>query len=155
MLFLLFELGRDRYALDALQVAEVLPLLALKEMPLAPPGVAGLLNYHGAPVPVVDLSALALGRPAARRLSTRIILLHYPDAEGSRRLLGVVAEKATHTLRREASQFEAAGIDSADAPYLGPVSADERGLVQWIQVDKLLSPAVRDALFPTALPGCA
>ena len=45
MLFLLFELGRDRYALDALQVAEVLPLLALKEMPLAPPGVAGLLNY--------------------------------------------------------------------------------------------------------------
>ena len=36
MLFLLFELGTDRYALDALQIAEVLPLVAIKRIPRAP-----------------------------------------------------------------------------------------------------------------------
>ena len=39
MLFILFQLGRDRYALDAAQVAEVLPLMELKALPRGRPGV--------------------------------------------------------------------------------------------------------------------
>ena len=66
MLFLLFELGQDRYALDVRQVAEVLPLVEFKRIPQAPPFVAGLLNYRGDPVPVIDLSQLTLSRPAER-----------------------------------------------------------------------------------------
>ena len=65
MLFLQFELGQDRYVLDCSGVVEVLPLLAIKHIPQAPSGVAGVFNYRGEPVPVVDLSALALGRPTA------------------------------------------------------------------------------------------
>ena len=42
MLFLVFELGNDRYALDAAQIVEVLPLVALKQMPGAPAGSAAL-----------------------------------------------------------------------------------------------------------------
>ena len=38
MLFLLFQLGNDRYALDASRVVEVLPLVELKHLPLAPRG---------------------------------------------------------------------------------------------------------------------
>ena len=76
MLFLLFQLGRERYALEAGQVAAVLPLLSIKEIPQAPPAVAGLCNYRGRPVPVIDLSELTLGRPAQSRLSTRIVLVH-------------------------------------------------------------------------------
>ncbi len=94
MLFLVFELARDRYALDVSQVAEVLPLVAIKQIPQAPPAVAGILNYRGAPVPVIDVSQLTLGRPAERRLSTRIVLVHYPDADGQTRLLGLIAERA-------------------------------------------------------------
>ena len=59
MLFLLFQIGKDRYALEASRVVEVVPLLALKELPQAPKGVAGLFNYRGALVPAVDLSELA------------------------------------------------------------------------------------------------
>jgi chemotaxis-related protein WspB len=147
MLFLLFQLGKDRYALDVGQVAEVLPLVSLKQIPQAPPAVVGVFDFHGEPVPVIDLSQTALGRPAQHRLSTRIILAHYPDGNGEKRLLGLLAEKVTETLRRDPSDFVAAGVDNDDAPYLGPVATDARGMIQWVEVDQLLTPTVRDLLF--------
>lgn len=147
MLFILFQLGSDCYALDAAQVAEVLPLVHVKKIPQAPAGVAGVFTYRGAPVPVLDLSELALGRPAHARLSTRLLLVNFPDARGARRLLGLVAEKATETLRRDPADFVPAGVGAGEAPYLGPVATDARGLIQWIEVEKLLPVAVREALF--------
>ncbi len=36
MLFLLFQLGKDRYVLEAARVIEVLPLMDLKQIPEAP-----------------------------------------------------------------------------------------------------------------------
>ena len=147
MLFILFQLGGDRYALDAAQVAEVLPLVQVKKIPRAPAGGAGVFTYHGAPVPVLDLSELALGRPARARLSTRLLLVHYPDGTGARRLLGLIAEKATETLRREPGDFVASGVRSDGAPYLGPVAHDARGLIQWVEVDKLLPASVSEVLF--------
>ena len=147
MLFLLFQLGADRYALDARQVVEVLPLVNAKQIPLTPPAVVGVFNYRGAPVPLVDLSQLALQRPAPQRLSTRIILIEHPDNRGGKRLLGLVAEKVTDTLRREPSEFLASGISDRATPYLGPLVTDERGMVQRIEVDQLLPPALRELLF--------
>ena len=64
MLFLLFQLGSDRYAIDALRVVEVLPCVQVKQIPHAPAGIAGVINYRGAPVPVLDLCLLTLRRPA-------------------------------------------------------------------------------------------
>jgi chemotaxis-related protein WspB len=147
MLFFLFRLADDRYALDALQIAEILPLVRVKRLPRAPAGVAGIIDYHGAPVPLIDLSQLALGRPARQRLGTRIILVNYPDPEGTTHLLGLLAERATETMRRDPADFVACGVGNDPAPYLGPVAADAQGLVQWIQVDKLLPLSVRDQLF--------
>lgn len=151
MLFLVFQLGRDRYALEAAQVAEVLPLVGLKQIPQAPPGIAGVFNYRGAPVPVIDLSLLTLGQPARRRLNTRIILVHYPGDNGATHLLGLIAERATETLRRERADFETTGVTNDAAPYLGPVTTDARGLVQWIETKQLLPASVRDLLFRQAL----
>jgi chemotaxis-related protein WspB len=147
MLFLIFELGKDRYALDVRQIAEVLPLLGVKQIPKAPQAMTGLFNYRGAPVPAIDLSQLTLGRASAPRLSTRIVLVHYPDETGRTHLLGLIAERATQTARHEPSDFVASGVTNAGAPYLGPVATDARGLLQWIDVRTLLPPSFRDLLF--------
>jgi chemotaxis-related protein WspB len=147
MLFLIFELGKDRYALDVRQIAEVLPLLGVKQIPKAPKAMTGLFNYRGSPVPVIDLSQLTLGRPSAQRLSTRIVLVHYPDETGQTHLLGLIAEKATQTARHEQSAFVSSGVTNTGAPYLGPVVTDARGLLQWIDVRTLLPPSFRDLLF--------
>jgi chemotaxis-related protein WspB len=147
MLFLLFHLGKDRYALEAGKVVEVLPMLALKQLPQAPNGFAGLFNYRGRPVPALDLCQLTQGQPAAERLSTRIIVIHCSDGHGGQRPLGLIAERATEMLRRNPRDFVDPGFKTKDAPYLGPVLLDPKGAIQWIHEQYLLSKHVRDLLF--------
>jgi chemotaxis-related protein WspB len=147
MLFLLFQLGKDRYALEASRVVEVVPLLEMKQLPQAPKGVVGIFNYRGRPVPAVDLSALTLGRPAGERFSTRIIIVNYPDDTGTNRLLGLIAEHATETLRKDPKDFVDSGVKLGQAPYLGPILMQDPDPVQWIYEQRLLPEPVRDVLF--------
>jgi len=147
MLFLLFQLGKDRYALDASRVVEVVPMLELKRLPQAPTGVAGIFNYRGRPVPAVDLFELATGRPASERLSTRIIIVNYKVEGGPEQLLGLVAENATGILRKQAQEFVDSGITIGAAPYLGPVLMDAGGPIQWIDERRLLPAEVCELLF--------
>jgi chemotaxis-related protein WspB len=145
MLFLKFRIGSESYALDTARIAEVLPLLEITRVPHAPAGVAGLINYRGACVPVVDLSELMLGEPARPHISTRLILVHYGE-----HLLGLIAEQATETMRRDAGSFADSGLASDAAPYLGPVTHDGGRLIQWIEVQKLLPTAISSVLFRQA-----
>src|SRR5438105_130585 len=118
MLFVLFKIGKDRYALPAGKVIEVVPLLELKQLPHAPTGFAGIFNYRGCPVAAVDLCELTLGEPARERLSTRIIIVNCQDESGNNHLLGLIAEEATETLRKDPKEFVDTGVTIGDAPYL-------------------------------------
>src|SRR5262249_52837401 len=150
MLFLLFEVTPDRYAIDVAQVAEVLPMLQVKPVPQAPAGVAGLINYRGAPVPVVDLSSLMMGRPASPSLSTRLIIVHYPDKSGQPLPLGLIAHDVVATLPRDAPAFQPSNIGDGQSACSGPVTSDDRGVIQWVNVNALLPASVRDGLFTTS-----
>jgi chemotaxis-related protein WspB len=152
MLFIQFTLDSERYVIDATQVERVMPLTPQsppKTIPGAPSWVAGVLDHEGAPLPVIDLPALALGRPAAQLMSTRVVLVHYPHA-GAARLLALLLEGATRTIRLDAEAFHATGIDMPHARYLGPVAADAGGFVQWVRVEHLLPDDVKVLLFPEA-----
>jgi len=146
-LFLQFQIGADSYVLEAAQVVQILPLVEVKRIPGAPAGIAGAFNYRGTPVPAVDLSALALGRPAAHCFSTRVIIVKLLDSGGNERRLGLIAEKVTETLQGNLADFVPAGVTSDAAPYLGPVAAIGERLLQLVEVRKLLSAQVSDCLF--------
>lgn len=150
MLYLLFQIGNDRYALEARQTVEVIPLVELKRIPQPPRGMAGILNYRGTPIPALDLCELTFGRPAPERLSTRIIVINYSDATGRSRHLGLVAEHATEMMRCEERDFVDSGVNAGDAPYLGPVLMDEKGIIQLLHASRLagLAENVRE-LLPT------
>jgi chemotaxis-related protein WspB len=147
MLFLLFQLGAGRYALEASRVVEVVPLLELKRLPQAPPGVTGIFNYRGQPVPAVDLCSLTLGQPATEHLSTRMIIMNFPDGRGNERLVGLIAEHATEMLRKNPEDFVDSGIRVSTAPYLGPILLDPQGPIQWVHEQRLLAEPLRDMLF--------
>lgn len=151
MLFLVFQLGKDRYAIEAHQVIEVLHLVNLKQIPHAPPGVAGVFDYHGTSIPLIDLAELALGKTSRKWMSTRIILVRYGGELGETHALGLLAEQATETLRRNEEDFTNAGLAVTDTPYLGNVTTDTGGIVQRIEVHKLFTESVRSQLFPQAV----
>ncbi|MNO95216.1 CheW-like domain protein [compost metagenome] len=155
-LYLLFRLGRDRYALDVREVAEVLPLGAFKRVPEAPAWVAGLHAHRGELLPVLDLNQLCFGRPVLRRTSTRLVLVDYRSGgSGPRQRLGLVLEQTTHTRRLDPAAFRDYGLESGEARYLGPVLEDEEGLLQLIRVDDLLPDSVRAMLLPPHAEGDA
>lgn len=129
MLFLHFQIGDNGFALAAERIVEILPLVELKVLRRAPEAIAGSFDYRGWFVPVVDLCELELGRPARRRLSTRIIIARLPEDESM--FIGLMAENATETLRRDPADF---------APFaMGP-----RGLVQRVEVENLVPARLRE-----------
>ena len=146
MLFITFKLGDERYALEAERIVEVLPRVDLQKVLRAPAGIAGTLNYHGEFVPVLDLSQMILGRPAPSRLSTRILVARVKGDQDFR-LLGIIAENVTETMRCDPSDFVSPGIVSSEAPFLGSVHVGERGSIQRVDVDHLLPREERDYLF--------
>jgi chemotaxis-related protein WspB len=152
-LFLLFSLGTERYALEAGDIAEILPLRRFKQVPATPSWVAGLFTHRGAPVPVIDLSALAVGTPSAARASTRLVLVHYRHrTRQSTHLLGLVLEHAVETQYLRADAFASDGLTHAEARYLGPVADTPGGVVQWVRAADLLPDDVHDRLFPEPEP---
>jgi len=152
MLFLLFHIGKERYALEASRVVEVVPMLDMKEIPQAPPGLAGLINYRGQPVPVVDLNRLTLGHAATGKFSTRIIIMKCEGLNGTPQMVGLVAERATGMLRKDPHDFVKTGLGEIEKPFLGPVLMDPAGPIQWILEDKLLTYDLRQLVLDLAPP---
>jgi chemotaxis-related protein WspB len=146
----LFQLGSDRYVIEASRVVEVVPLLELKKLPHAPKGIAGIFNYRGDPVPALDLCEVATEHPARERLSTRIIIIRYRPEAGPEHLLGIIAENATETLRRSPDDFVDSGLRIAAAPYLGPVLMDPNGAIQWINDQHLFPENLRKLMTPNS-----
>jgi len=168
MLYLLFQIGTDRYALDSRDAVEVIPYLALKKIPQSPRGVAGLFNYRGRPIPALDLCQLAFDRPAVELLSTRIIVVRSDkwqvtgvpsdkcqvtsdeqprsSLSDGEQWLGLIAERATGMMRREEKEFVNSGVKIGAAPYLGPVTMDGQGVIQLLDVGKLVSNQMREMI---------
>ncbi|GGY57503.1 chemotaxis protein CheW [Pseudoduganella albidiflava] len=145
MKVLVFHIGADRYGLPLAAIRRVLPLMALKALPGAPPVVSGLMNLHGAGVPVIDLSALAGHAAAARRVDTRIVLVDYTGPDGVAHALGLVAERVQGVQQVDDGALAPAGVLAA--PFLDRVAGDAQGIVQLVEPDRMLPDALRALLF--------
>ena len=146
MKVLVFHIGADRYGLPLRQVQRVLPLLELKGIPLAPDSVAGLLNLHGAPMPVIDLSRISGRAPSRQHYDTRIVVTDYTAPDGAVHALGLMAERVQGVQDVAPQDLASSGVQAA--PFLGRVAGDAQGMVQLVEVNDLLPAELRARLFP-------
>lgn len=147
MLFITFKAGIIRYALEAHKVIEIVPLVILRACVGVPAYIAGLFNFRGAGVPVVDLLRLTGGAPCAAHLSTRIILTPYAAQDGRRRAVGLMAESVTETIEKEPSDFAESGLTTPGTPYLGKLAMGESEFIQQVVVEQLLPKELEGMLF--------
>lgn len=149
-LLVIFQLGGQRYGIDSDRVRRIIPVVKLRRIPQTPEFVAGVFNLQGGVVPVVDLCALALGRPCRRILSTRILLVDYPAADGRACALGMIAENVTETRTFDPGALQPPPLSVPDAPYLGPMLKDGEGVIQVVELSRLLPAALQETLFSEA-----
>lgn len=147
MLVLLYTVKDSSYALNAELVAEVIPRVRLKKLPHMPAFVSGVFNYHGTMVPVVDMSEMLEGEISSLCLGTRIILVKYPGTDNSYQILGLIAEKVAGVARVNKDEMTSSGIKAEDAPYLGQVTHAKEGIIQFVEIDKLLPESLKKTLF--------
>jgi chemotaxis-related protein WspB len=146
VLYLLVRSGSDAYAIEASRVRRIVPFARLKSLPSGMAEVAGVLNYHGVPVPVLDLTRLLSATATREQLFARIILADVALADGESRLLGLLAEGVHSVVRFDPEAFRPAGLRPDGRPWLGPVVEHDREFIQRIEVAELLPATVLDAL---------
>lgn len=145
MKVLVFHIGPDRYGLRLAQIARVLPLLELKSLPGAPVAVAGLMDLHGASVPVIELSLLAGLPPALDHFDTRIVIVDYRAPGGTLHALGLLLSQVRGIADIAASDLADSGVTAA--PFLGQVASDADGIIQLVELADLLPDTLCAMLF--------
>ena len=137
MLYLLMDVGPDIYAVATAAVVEVVPCAALKSAPCKLAALAGILNYRGQPVPVMDAGVLLADRPCPLRFSTRIIVQRV-EIGGRERLLGLVGENITRVRQFAESDFVEPGARAADFPITGRVAVLGDRWVQRLHLESVI-----------------
>jgi chemotaxis-related protein WspB len=137
MLIIKFQVGSQTYAVDADRIVEVIPCVELRAVAHAPEYLKGLFNYRGRVIPVVDVGMLLGAPPCQARLSTRILIVRPgADAHGQP-ALGLLAERMTDLRTVPEGEWLPNPLELPSAPFLGPVSKGENGLIQLILVDRV------------------
>lgn len=146
MLVLTFCIGPTRFVVDARRVSQVIPRVPLQTAPLAEPYVAGVLDFRGGVLAVVDLSTRLFGTACAERLSTRIIIVRVKHQERDVPL-GIIAEQVTELCRADSSTDNSSLPEAAQHDCLGRIVHVDGALAQWIDVDQILPESVRIRMF--------
>ena len=145
MKVLIFHIGPDRYGLSLSAIERVLPLLELKHLPLAPDHVAGLMDFHGASIPVIDLSRLGGFSRGQDCFDTRIVVVDYLAPDGASHLLGLLAEHVLGIQDVDPAKLADSGVSAA--PFLGQVASDAKGIIQLFELEQMLPASLRAILF--------
>jgi len=135
MLLLLFTLQDEAYAIDSLKVIEVIPFLMTQKIPMTPKFILGMANYRSSPVPIIDLGLLLNDQPCRQQLSTRIILTTLSLGHQFKKIIGLLAENVTETVKTPKDW-------QPPSPSQGPIFLDssltQHPMVRWFQPEQML-----------------
>ena len=138
MLMLIFYIENDCYCCLCDSIIEIIPKVFLKQIHQMPEYLAGILNYGGDSVPVIDLSMIIAKRPSKNKMHTRIILFK-SYFEGNPKIIGVIAEKIFETRDINPSLFNEFKLNIKNLHFLSGVCNTESGCIQQINIEQLFS----------------
>lgn len=107
--YLVFMLNGETFAIDILQIREIIEYGSLTEVPMTPPTVRGVINLRGAVVPVIDLSArFGRARSTVGRRSCIVIVEVEGGGSAQRQTLGVLVDGVSEVLEIGGAEIEPA-----------------------------------------------
>lgn len=105
--YLAFTLNGEIFAIDILQIREIIEFGSLTEVPMMPPTVRGVINLRGAVVPVIDLSA-RFGRANTEVGRRTCIVIVEIEHDGETQTLGVLVDAVNEVMEIPSAEIEPA-----------------------------------------------
>ena len=139
MQYLTFRLDGDEFVLASSDVVKVLPLVRLNLVPQAPVYVAGMLEYQGENLVVIDLCRLLLERPCKQLLSTRLVLLRCPLPTGSQVTVGVLLEQAVGTVKLDQDGWRSSPLQLGERQLMTELQSVDGRTLQKVAPQRLLT----------------
>jgi|MDSW01.2.fsa_nt_gb purine-binding chemotaxis protein CheW len=100
--FLSFWVGDEEYAVDILEIGEIIKVPEITEVPRAPQWLLGVISLRGTVVPILDLRIVLKLEPQEISRSSRVLVLR---ADGEP--VGILVDRVTSVVRLERSDIEA------------------------------------------------
>ncbi len=121
-----FDIGVEEFAVDILDVQEIIRMVEITRVPKAPHYVKGVINLRGKVIPIMDLR-LRFGLPTAERTKeTRIVVVDI-----ARIILGLIVDSVSEVLRIPSSEVEPppSGNQAGSEFHKGVAKVDDRLLI--------------------------
>lgn len=103
--YLTFLLGGEMFAIEILNIKEIIEYGQLTEVPLMPKFVRGVINLRGSVVPVIDLS-VRFGRHGTEITKRTCNVIIETSAEGEAIDVGIVVDAVSEVLEISAAEIE-------------------------------------------------
>jgi purine-binding chemotaxis protein CheW len=126
--FLIFSLETQYYALSVEDMAEVIELTATYPIPKAPHCYLGVMNCHGAPVPILDLASFLQETPPKQTGS--ILVLHHT--------VGCLALRID-SVERIVSTIRGVQVEPDDGPYTRHVLLFDKRKIPILAVELIVA----------------
>jgi len=131
----LFDLGMEHYAIDSMNVREIIRMQTITKIPGTPMSVEGVINLRGKVTPVLDLRK-RLGLVAGEESKeTRIVVV---EVEGQD--VGLIVDGVSEVFRIPVSVIEPTStiVAAEEADYILGVAKLESKLVILLDIGRLL-----------------
>ena len=138
-----FQLDRETYGINVMQVQEVLRYTEIAPVPGAPDYVLGIINLRGNVVTVIDTRSRFGLQPAEVSDNSRIVII-----EAEKQVIGILVDSVAEVVYLRSSEIDVApsvGTEES-AKFIQGVSNRDGELLILVDLNKLLSDEEWDEL---------
>ncbi len=138
--YLTFKLGDELFAIDVVQVREVLDVTTITKVPRSADFMRGVINVRGNVVPVADLRMKFGMDPTETTVNTRIVVMEIVIA-GDTIVLGALADSVHDVMDMLRDQIEPAPTIGAkwDTRFIKGIGKHGDQFIIILDVDKVFS----------------
>ena len=105
--YLTFFAADERYAIDILDVKEIVEIAQMTRVPMTPDYIRGVINLRGSVVPVIDL-AVRLGKEGSQVTKRSCIVLVEIESRGEWQQVGMLVDEVNEILEIPESHLQPA-----------------------------------------------
>lgn len=139
MSFLTFYVGKNRFAINSLDVYRIIPKVLLEQVSSTNRCMIGMLNLGDEFIPIIDFCQLIEQRNTLSLLNSRIILIENSiPGENLKHKIGILGEKVGEIISIEPEKLKKQDLSIPIFPYVDKVCSDEKGIIHCLNVKKII-----------------